>query len=88
MAMYRAKALGKNRYFVYQPSLREENIRRLELIEALRRGIADELVVHYQPVVDLDDGRIHGHGGAGPLAARRTSWSRPTRSSPRPRRAG
>ena len=60
MAMYRAKALGKNRYFVYQPSLREENIRRLELIEALRRGIADELVVHYQPVVDLDGGHIQG----------------------------
>jgi len=60
MAMYRAKALGKNRYFVYQPSLREEAIRRLELIEALRRGIAAELVVHYQPVVDLDTGRIDG----------------------------
>jgi EAL domain-containing protein (putative c-di-GMP-specific phosphodiesterase class I) len=60
MAMYRAKAMGKNRDFVYQPSLREENIRRLELIEALRRGIAGELVVHYQPVVDLDDGHILG----------------------------
>ncbi len=60
MAMYRAKAMGKNRDFVYQPSLREENIRRLELIEALRRGIADELVVHYQPVVELGDGHILG----------------------------
>jgi diguanylate cyclase (GGDEF)-like protein len=60
MAMYRAKALGKNRDFVYQPSLREENIRRLELIEALRRGIADELVVHYQPVVNLESGHVLG----------------------------
>ncbi len=60
MAMYRAKAMGKNRDFVYQPSLREENIRKLELIEALRRGIADELVVHYQPVVDLDSGHVLG----------------------------
>jgi diguanylate cyclase (GGDEF)-like protein len=60
MAMYRAKALGKDRFFVYQPSLREENIRRLELIEALRRGIAEELVVHYQPVVDLENDRIDG----------------------------
>ena len=60
MAMYRAKALGKNRYFVYQPSLREENIKRLELIEALRRGIANDLVVHYQPVVDLDGERVQG----------------------------
>jgi diguanylate cyclase (GGDEF)-like protein len=60
MAMYRAKALGKDRYFVYQPSLREANIKKLELIEALRRGVASELVVHYQPVVDLASGRIDG----------------------------
>jgi diguanylate cyclase (GGDEF)-like protein len=60
MAMYRAKALGKDRYFLYQPSLREANIKKLELIEALRRGVANELVVHYQPVVDLEAGRIDG----------------------------
>ena len=60
MAMYRAKTSGKDRFFVYQPSLREENIRRLELVEALRRGLADELVVHYQPVVDLELGRVDG----------------------------
>jgi diguanylate cyclase (GGDEF)-like protein len=60
MAMYRAKALGKDRCFVYQPSLREENVRRLELIEALRRGISTELVVHYQPILDLARGRVAG----------------------------
>ncbi|MGH8895243.1 MAG: putative bifunctional diguanylate cyclase/phosphodiesterase, partial [Actinomycetes bacterium] len=60
MAMYRAKALGKDRFFVYQPSLREENVRRLELVEALRRGVATELVVHYQPIIDLSDGRVDG----------------------------
>jgi diguanylate cyclase (GGDEF)-like protein len=60
MAMYRAKALGKDRFFVYQPSLREENVRRLELVEALRRGISEDLVVHYQPIVDLAQGRVHG----------------------------
>jgi diguanylate cyclase (GGDEF)-like protein len=60
MAMYRAKALGKDRFFVYQPSLREENVRRLELIEALRRGISTELVVHYQPIIDLARGRVAG----------------------------
>jgi EAL domain-containing protein (putative c-di-GMP-specific phosphodiesterase class I) len=52
--------LGKNRHFIYQPSLREENIRRLELIEALRGGLASDLVVHYQPVVDLERGRTTG----------------------------
>jgi diguanylate cyclase (GGDEF)-like protein len=60
MAMYRAKALGKDRFFVYEPSLRVANIKRLELIEALRAGVASELVVHYQPVVDLEWGRVDG----------------------------
>ena len=60
MAMYRAKALGKDRFFVYQPSLREENVRRLELVEALRRGISRELVVHYQPIVRLEGAAVHG----------------------------
>jgi EAL domain-containing protein (putative c-di-GMP-specific phosphodiesterase class I) len=60
MAMYRAKALGKDQFFVYEPSLREANIKRLELIEALRAGVASELVVHYQPVVDLERGRVDG----------------------------
>jgi diguanylate cyclase (GGDEF)-like protein len=60
MAMYRAKALGKDRYFVYQPSLREENVRRLELVEALRRDVSSRLVVHYQPIVDLATGEVQG----------------------------
>ncbi|MGH8969254.1 MAG: putative bifunctional diguanylate cyclase/phosphodiesterase [Actinomycetes bacterium] len=60
MAMYRAKTLGKDRYLVYRSSLREENIRRLEMIEELRAGIATDLVVHYQPVVDFERGRIDG----------------------------
>jgi diguanylate cyclase (GGDEF)-like protein len=60
MAMYRAKALGKDQYFVYRSALRQENVRRLELVEALRRGMATELVIHYQPVVDLDRGRVDG----------------------------
>jgi diguanylate cyclase (GGDEF)-like protein len=60
MAMYRAKALGKDRFFVYQPSLREENVRRLELVEALRRDVSTRLVVHYQPIVDLASGEVQG----------------------------
>jgi diguanylate cyclase (GGDEF)-like protein len=60
MAMYRAKALGKDRFSVYQPALREENLRRLELVESLRGGLEAHLVVHYQPVVDLRAGRITG----------------------------
>ncbi len=60
MAMYSAKALGKSQYVIYQSSLRDDRIKRLELIEALRAGIDRELVVHYQPVVSLETGRIVG----------------------------
>ena len=60
MAMYRAKALGKGRHYVYEPALRAENIARLEVIEALRRDIASCLVIHYQPIVELDTHRIVG----------------------------
>ncbi|GAB3594880.1 hypothetical protein GCM10027446_19380 [Angustibacter peucedani] len=60
MAMYSAKGLGKSQYVIYQSSLRDDRIKRLELIEALRAGIDTELVVHYQPVVSLDSGRIVG----------------------------
>jgi diguanylate cyclase (GGDEF)-like protein len=60
MAMYSAKTLGKNQHVRYSPALGEERIRRLELIEALRLGIDHELVVHYQPVVDLRSGDVTG----------------------------
>ncbi len=60
MAMYSAKALGKSQYAMYEGSLRDDRILRLELIEALRSGIDHELVVHYQPVISLESGRIAG----------------------------
>jgi diguanylate cyclase (GGDEF)-like protein len=60
MAMYRAKTLGKNQYVRYEPGLGVERIRRLELVEALRLGIDRELVVHYQPVVELESGDVTG----------------------------
>lgn len=60
MAMYSAKGLGKSQYAMYEGSLRDDRILRLELIEALRAGIERELVVHYQPVISLESGRIAG----------------------------
>jgi EAL domain-containing protein (putative c-di-GMP-specific phosphodiesterase class I) len=60
MAMYSAKAMGKSQFAMYEGSLRDDRILRLELIEALRAGIQHELVVHYQPVISLESGRIAG----------------------------
>ena len=61
MAMYLAKERGKARYEVFDPALRTEVLDRLELEAelhtALQRG---ELVLHYQPIVDMATGRTTG----------------------------
>jgi diguanylate cyclase (GGDEF)-like protein len=58
-AMYRAKALGRSRYHVFDPSMHQSILRRLELENDLRRAIErEELKVFYQPIVDLSSGRI------------------------------
>jgi diguanylate cyclase (GGDEF)-like protein len=60
-AMYRAKALGKARAEIFDPSMHVEVQRRLELESDLRHATArGELLLHYQPQVDLRTGRIAG----------------------------
>jgi diguanylate cyclase (GGDEF)-like protein len=61
MAMYEAKALGKDRYVTYRSSLGRNRVQRLELVESLRAAVAaGDLRLEYQPVVQLDTGRIAG----------------------------
>src|SRR3954451_1868590 len=61
LAMYRAKARGKGRYAVYEPSMHTAIVERLELEVDLKRGIErEELAVAYQPVFSLRDGRVIG----------------------------
>jgi diguanylate cyclase (GGDEF)-like protein/PAS domain S-box-containing protein len=60
-AMYRAKALGKARYEVFDPAMRERAITMLEMETDLRHALErGELVVHYQPIVSLGDGKLLG----------------------------
>jgi diguanylate cyclase (GGDEF)-like protein/PAS domain S-box-containing protein len=60
-AMYRAKELGRDRTVLFDDDLRERAVSRLLFENDLRRAIGgDELVVHYQPSVDLATGRING----------------------------
>jgi diguanylate cyclase (GGDEF)-like protein/PAS domain S-box-containing protein len=61
MAMYRAKAAGKSRYALFESWMREGDTDRASLERELRRALAgDEIVVHYQPEVDLISGAITG----------------------------
>ncbi len=56
-AMQLAKQEGGGRYAVFDPSVRAQAVARLELEQDLRRGIkSDELIVHYQPIVDVVTG--------------------------------
>jgi diguanylate cyclase (GGDEF)-like protein/PAS domain S-box-containing protein len=60
-AMYRAKELGKARCELFDQSMRNRAVERLELEAALRQALErDELVLHYQPCVALDTGRVVG----------------------------
>ena len=61
MAMYRAKALGRGRYALFQPSMREEARDRLALEEALRHAVGNgEIVCHLQPIIRLADRQLVG----------------------------
>jgi diguanylate cyclase (GGDEF)-like protein/PAS domain S-box-containing protein len=58
-AMYRAKALGRNRVVPFTEGLRRELLDRLELEAELRSAIArQEFLCHYQPMVDLATRRV------------------------------
>jgi len=61
MAMYLAKHDGKACVRRYEPSLHHAALDRLELEADLRRALdRDELVVHYQPTVQIRDRAIVG----------------------------
>ncbi|WP_069622537.1 putative bifunctional diguanylate cyclase/phosphodiesterase, partial [Streptomyces niveus] len=59
LAMYRAKAGGKDRVELYAPQMQADVVRRTELAIKLRTALRDgEFALLHQPVVDLADGHI------------------------------
>ncbi len=73
IAMYRAKQLGGGGVQFYSESMNARSPERIALETSLNRAIERrELVVHYQPLVDLVSGEIDG-------AEALVRWQHPTR---------
>ena len=73
LAMYAAKAAGTNRCAVFTDDMHVNAVERLDRREQLERAIEnDELRLHYQPIVDLDLGRVAGFEAL-------VRWQHPTR---------
>ncbi|MGH2790708.1 MAG: putative bifunctional diguanylate cyclase/phosphodiesterase [Actinomycetota bacterium] len=61
VAMYVAKSKGKARYELFDSSMHSAALHRLEVKADLKRAIDnEEFVLHYQPIVDLDEGALVG----------------------------
>ena len=58
-AMYRAKDAGRNTFRFYAPEMNADALDRLRLESDLRKAVSnDQLLIHYQPQVDFESGRI------------------------------
>lgn len=60
-AMYRAKEQGGSNYQLYAPAMNQRATQRLALENNLRRALErGEFLLHYQPKVDLETGKMVG----------------------------
>ncbi len=58
-AMYRAKERGRSRYEVFEEDLHRQVVKRLDLERELHLAVAeDQIVVHYQPLIDVRTGSV------------------------------
>ena len=73
LAMYAAKAAGTNRCAFFTDDMHVNAVARLDHREQLERAIEnEELVLHFQSIVDLDLGRVAGFEAL-------VRWQHPTR---------
>ncbi|HXI14379.1 MAG TPA: EAL domain-containing protein [Thermoanaerobaculia bacterium] len=60
-AMYRAKEQGRDNFQLYAPTMNSRALERLALENMLRKAISQqELVLHYQPLVEIESQRVIG----------------------------
>jgi diguanylate cyclase len=72
-AMYRAKFAGKGRYVVFDQQMHVDSLMRLTIESDLRRAVErDELMLLFQPIVDIGTGQLRGTEAL-------IRWNHPTR---------
>ena len=60
-AMYAAKAGGRNAYHFFTQTMNDQAAERLQILNLLRGALtAGQFALHYQPQMNLDDGRVLG----------------------------
>ncbi|MZQ74552.1 MAG: EAL domain-containing protein [Peptoclostridium sp.] len=60
-AMFSVKEKGKDSYAFYSQQMQEKNLKHIDMINQLRRAIEnEEFLLHYQPKIHLESGRIIG----------------------------
>lgn len=73
IAMYQAKRQGRGRFEIFNPTMFDRAMTRLELEADLRRSLENqEFVIHYQPILNLKTRRIVGFEAL-------VRWQHPTR---------
>lgn len=73
LALYKSKELGGNAYYIYGEEIEFEGLERMMLLNQLRYAVEnDELVLHYQPQIDIASGEIRGVEAL-------VRWQHPTR---------
>ena len=61
VAMYHAKAQGRNRFFFYSESMRAASAQRLSLEHDLRKALeGEQFELYYQPQIEVRTGKIVG----------------------------
>ena len=79
-AMYRAKAAGRGCYQVFDQTMHRNAVALLKLETELRRAVElKQFVMHYQPIISLEKGRIVGFEGL-------VRWRHPERGLVNPER--